>query len=129
MTQHITTPAALRVVRYVIVGGTNTLIAYLIYAAGLFFSLSVPLASLISLVLSIFISFLTHGAFVFGHLSSKALLKFLANWSVMYGVYVGIVLGLMEIGINAYVGGICATAVTASLSYVVMNRFVFSGRR
>jgi putative flippase GtrA len=114
-----------RLLRYLVVGGANTALAYLAYALGLWAGLPVPLASLVSLLFGIAVSFATQGRFVFGHLSSQAFVRYMLNWLAMYLLYVGVVLELNVVGINPYVGGLAATAVTTSLSFVILGRLVF----
>lgn len=114
-----------RWLRYLMVGAANTAFAYLVYALGLLFGLSVPLASLVSLLIGIIVSFATQGSLVFGHLSPLAFVRFVLNWLAMYLIYVGLVLGLMAFEINPYLGGLAALVVTTTISFITLKRLVF----
>lgn len=114
-----------RLLRYLVVGGANTAFAYLVYALGLVLGLPVPIASLISLLVSIVISFVSHGSLVFGHLSLPAFVRYVLNWSLMYLIYVGVVLGFMKFDVNPYLGGLVGMVVTTSLSFFLLGRVVF----
>ncbi len=114
-----------RSLRYLVVGAGNTAFAYLVYALGLVFGLPVPVASLVSLLCGIIVSFATQGSLVFGHLSPLAFVRFVLNWLVMYLIYVGLVLGLMAFEINPYLGGLAALVVTTTISFITLKRLVF----
>ncbi len=115
----------LRPLRYLVVGAINTGASFGIYCLGIWYGLSVPTASLFAIVLGVMISFSTQGWVVFGNASAWAFVRFVVNAGVMYALHVGIVMALLRVEVNAYVGGFVAMAVTTSLSYFVLRDHVF----
>lgn len=112
-------------VRYVVVGVLNTSLAYLIYAAGLRFGLSFQIASLVSLIIGILVSFLTQGSLVFGDRSLPAFGRYVVTWGAVYVFNISIIAGLLRLGMDAYVAGAVATVPTIGISYVIQKLFVF----
>ena len=104
-----------RGLRYLAVGALNTGFSYVVYSTVLFLGLSVPVASLASLIFGILLGFSTQGILVFRHLSALAFFRFLANWGIMYCVYIGVVMGVAEFGVTPYLGGLIALIVTVLL--------------
>lgn len=115
-----------RPLRYFVVGACNTLLGYGAYCLGLIGGLSVPAASLGSIVVGIVASFVTQGVVVFGNVTVGAFFRFVANWAVMYVAYVGVVIGLGYVGIGPYIGGLVAFVPTTIVSYFMLRHFVFS---
>jgi putative flippase GtrA len=113
-----------RVLRFLVVGFLNTILAYAVYTACIFIGTGVPWASLVSLVAGIVVGFIAQGKFVFRS-GEGSFLKFIMVWVSLYFVFVGLVLALERIGINNYFGGAIATLVNVVLSYVLQSRFVF----
>lgn len=119
---------SLRFVKFALVGLLNTGWSYGLYAGLLYVGLGYGLASLLTIVLSVFFGFLTQGKLVFGGTSYESLLRFIAVWVLIYGAYLGVVIGAGHLGLNSYVGGLIATPMVAVLSYVLQSRFVFRPR-
>jgi len=113
-------------VKYLLVGGFNTLVSYLIYAFFIFIGLHYFWAVLISTLLGVVISFNTQGRLVFGNFHKIYFLK--------YGLMVGFVfiLNLILIyifynylKINYYFSGLLSTGVLAIFTYFVSQYWVF----
>lgn len=111
--------------RYLVVGAFNTGTSYAVYSSGLYLGLSVPGASLASILSGILLGFATQGLLVFRHLSVPVFFRFVGNWGIMYVVYVSVVLGASKIGVSPYMGGVIALIFTVPLSYFVLSRYVF----
>ncbi len=112
-------------VRYILIGILNTAFSFGCYSLFIFLGLTVPIASLIALVLGVFFSFVTQGTLVFRNASGVALIKFIVTWAMMYCLHVLIVQSLMSYGINPYLGGVVAMCVTTVISFFLMRDFVF----
>jgi len=113
-------------VKFALVGLLNTGWSYLLYAAFLYLGLNYWLASLLTIVLSVGVGFLTQGNLVFGGATRKALPRFIAVWVLIYAVYLAVVSVAQYGGINNYLGGLIATPLVAVLSYILQRRFVFT---
>jgi putative flippase GtrA len=114
-----------RPIRYLLVGVGNTLLGYGAYCLSLIGGLSVPSASLVAIIFGVTISFLSQGIVVFGNVTIRAMFRFVANWIVMYVVYVGVVTALQRAGVSPYIGGLVAFVPTTVVSYFVLRDFVF----
>lgn len=118
-----------RFLRYVGVGGANTLISYCVYAAAICFGGSYLIASLLSLAGGVMLGFWGQGRYVFGVLSVEAWIRYLLYWCFAYGLYVLIVLTMSLVGVSVYVGGAFATAVLMVPSYFFQKTVVFVSAR
>ena len=112
--------------RYFVVGAFNSLLGYSAYCLGLISGLSVPTASLASIAVGIVVSFSGQGLVVFGNVTVGAFFRFVANWTVMYLGYVGVVTGLRYVGVGPYLGGLIAFVPTTMVSYFVLRDHVFT---
>lgn len=101
------------------------MLGYGTYCLGLMSGLSVPAASLASILVGIVASFASQGAVVFGNVTVGAFFRFVANWTVMYLAYVGVVTGLGYVGVSPYLGGLLAFVPTTIVSYFVLRHYVF----
>ena len=122
-----------RLLRFLIVGGVNTVFGYSAYAAFLFVGFHYAAAALLGTVVGVIFNFFTTGRFVFEKVARGGLLvRFVAIYAVVYGINVVAltVLQLIVIGsyrFGPYVAGIVLIVPVALLSYVLMRRFVFGG--
>jgi putative flippase GtrA len=117
-----------RPLRFLLVGALNTSLGYGVYCLSLYAGLSVPLASLVAIVFGVTISFLTQGFVVFGNATKAAFVRFVVNWAIMYGAYVGVVALLQSAGLTPYLGGLVAGVATTAVSYFILRDHVFRGR-
>lgn len=120
--------AALRPVKFLLVGGVNTAFSYAIYAIALYAGLPYALANLCALLIGILFSFRMQGALVFGNRDGSLIWRFAAAWGVIYVFNIGLIALLLRVGLNAYVAGAAALPFTSVLSYFVQKRLVF-GRK
>jgi putative flippase GtrA len=111
--------------KFGLIGVFNTGWSYLLYALFLYLGMNYGSASLLTIVLSIGIGFLTQGTLVFGGATRRALPRFIAVWVVIYALYLLVVALAQRLGINNYIGGLIATPMVACLSYLLQSRFVF----
>jgi len=111
--------------RFVLVGGLNTAIAYALYALFVALGWPVAAASLGSLLLSVPIGFLTQGTMVFGGARARQLPRFIAAWALIYLANVAALWMLMRLGLNAYAAGAVALVPITVLSFVLQRGFVF----
>jgi len=114
-----------KIFKFGLIGVLNSAWSYFLYAFFLYLGLSYGPASLLTILLSIGLGFLTQGTLVFGGATRRALPRFIAAWVVIYALYL-LVVGLTQhLGLNNYIGGLIATPMVACLSYVLQSRYVF----
>ena len=124
-------PAPLRsawrnmLVRYVVVGSANTGFSYAVYALMLALGCSYPVASLITLVAGICLSFKTQGRFVFRNMRSALFGRFLVSWVLIYLGHNGVVALCLRLGLNAFVGGALAMPSNVVAGFLLQRYFVF----
>ena len=114
-----------RFFRYVVVGGGSTLVSYGVYVAAVFLGVSYVLASLLSFVSGVVTGFLGQGRYVFGVVSTGALIRYLVYWIFAYLLYLLVVSVMDRLGVSVYVAGAVATVVVAIPSYFFQKKVVF----
>jgi putative flippase GtrA len=124
-------PAPLRaawshvLVRYVVVGAANTSFSYAVYALALALGCRYPLASLITLVAGICLSFLTQGRLVFRNMRRSLFGRFVVSWALIYAAHVGVVALCLHLGYGAFIGGALAMPSNVIAGFLLQRYFVF----
>jgi putative flippase GtrA len=112
-------------VRFVLVGGINTLFSYLVYAALLYLGLPYVAANFGAMLLGVMFSFRTQGWLVFGNTSGRLIFRFAACWCLIFLVNIAIIWSLIRLGLNAYLSGAFALLPVTVISYLVQRFLVF----
>lgn len=116
--------------RFLLVGGYNTVISYLIYVLCLYFLEGnySQLALLLSFLISSVNSYLTQKFYVFntrGHYMREYLLC-LASWGISYVANAGLLLGFTAFfSLNPYTAQIPCLIVIAVLNYILLKYIAF----
>lgn len=115
-----------QVLAYVIVGLTNTLWAYAIFAGLIYVGVHYAVATLFSGVLSVLTGYVAQRR-VFGCAGRSRLARFSALFIVIYGLNITIQTILMEpaLALNRYVAGAVAVCVCATMSFIANRIYVF----
>lgn len=115
--------------RFIVTGGINTVVGYLIYAAGIiFFNLNEFRAVTASYVLGFTFSFFMFRTFVFttGERGLKSYLRFLPTYIVLYLLNLGLLHWLVGIdGWNKLLAQAVIVPLCAALSFIINRVFVF----
>lgn len=115
-----------RVVRFLLMGGFNTLFGFLSYSLAIWFWSEIWLALLISNITGIIFNFLTIGGVVFRDLGFVRLPRFVL---VYLGIYLFnwrcIVLLIDLIGTSKIFAQACLVVPMALISYVLLSNYVF----
>jgi len=114
-------------VRYVVVGMANTGFSYAVYALTLVLGFSYPVASLITLIAGICLSFKTQGRFVFRNARNSLFGRFLVSWVLIYLCHVGVVALCLRLGLNTFIGGAVAMPFNVVTGFLLQRYFVFGG--
>lgn len=114
-------------VRYVVVGVANTGFSYAVYALVLALGFSYPIASLITLIAGICLSFKTQGRFVFRNMRNSLFGRFLLSWALIYLCHVGVVALCLHFGLDAFIGGAVAMPSNVVAGFLLQRYFVFGG--
>jgi len=115
----------LRLIRFVLVGGVNTLLGFCLYAIFLFFGLNYNLANFLALAVSVIFGFFAQRTFVFGSRNRFLFLRFVLAWIAMYFINVAAIGQLILYGFDAYASGAIIVIPGAILSYFLQKFYVF----
>jgi putative flippase GtrA len=114
-----------RFTKFLFVGGINTAFGYLVFLVAYWLVGVHQVAILIATVVGALFNFLTTGRYVFDNRDSRALLRFLAAYALVYVVNLLLVEGIMYLGPGAVLAQLMCVPLIATLSYFVMAKFVF----
>lgn len=117
-------------IRYVLVGGYNTVISYLLYACFLWLMNSEyeQVALFLSFIVSSLNSYWTQKIYVFNTRGNikKEYIKCLISWGVSYAMNVVLLfLFVGIIGLNPYIGQFFALILVTINSYLMLKKFAF----
>lgn len=115
----------LRSVRFLLVGGINTLLGFGLYVIFLFLGLSYEFAYLFGLVVSVIFGFFAQSCFVFGIRNKYLILRFVLAWILMYFLNVFATEQLILSGFSAYDSGAIIVMPGAAISYLLQKLYVF----
>jgi len=118
-----------RFIRFLIVGGINTIFGYLVFAFLIFLKFHYALAVLLSTALGVLFNFKTTGRLVFGNGDNRLIGRFIGVYSVLYFVNVAALKFLNLLKMNMYLAGALMILPMAMLSFLMMKRFVFKGQQ
>ena len=117
---------AIRIVRFLLVGGINAVFAYAVYAFFLMLGLGYALASFMSLIDGNLFSFKTHGTFVFNNTANGLFFRYAIFWFLMYLCNLALVRQMLIFGLDAYTAGALAMPPVVLISYLVQKYFIFN---
>ena len=115
-----------QLIRFLIIGGVNTVFAYCVYAFFIFVGLHYSLAVLLATVIGTCFSFKTMGTMVFDNPDNKLIFKFVAVYTGCYFLNVGILRTFTVIGLtNLYLAGLFSSSLVALVSFCLNKWVVF----
>lgn len=114
-----------QLVRYNLVGACNTALAYGVYAGAYYLIQNYAIASFISLIFGICVSFVTLGRYVFFRQLEGRFGKFVALWLCLYVVNLGLIAALMTLGLNAYWAGLASAIPIIAGAFVIQKLYIF----
>lgn len=114
-----------RFIRFLLVGGLNTVFGYGVFVTCLWLGMHYALAGAISTVMGVLFNFKSTGNLVFRSKGNHRLPRFIAVYAIIYLINV-LALGVMlQFGIPEWLGGLILLLPSAILSYVLNRHFVF----
>jgi putative flippase GtrA len=118
-------PEFRRFVRFIVVGGLNTMVGYGIFAGLIFVGIPFQGAIVIATVLGVLFNYLSTGGIVFRDRTGQ-LPRFIAVYVVQTGLNVAGVTALKYAGINPLIGGFIVLPFLVVFTFLAMRRFVFT---
>lgn len=117
----------LEFIRFLLVGGINTLFGYGVYTVFIFAGLNHRIAILLATILGVIFNFKTIGKLVFRHDNADiaVILKFLLVYTISYLLNSNGVTLVLKILDNSYLAGLIVIVPVSVLTYFLNRIFVF----
>jgi putative flippase GtrA len=116
---------AIQLLRFLVVGGINTLFGYGVFALFILLHMNYVLAALLGQVCGVLFNFKTYGVLVFKNKNNRLILRFFGVYLVTYLLTIGFLKIFNIYGVNNLVGGAILVLPMALISFVLNRRFVF----
>ena len=116
-----------RFLRFLIVGGINTLFGYLVFSVFILLQIHYAIASLMSTILGILFNFFTTGRIVFKNSDPKLIYKFFGVYGISYLIGLFFLRIFNTYQVNMLIAGAIMILPMAILSYFLNRTFVFKG--
>ena len=116
---------AIPFLRFLVVGGINTVFGYGIFALFILVGLHYILAALISTICGILFNFKTTGAIVFRNRDNRLNFRFFGIYLFTYLLNIGLLKIFDMAGIGSLVSGAIIVLPMAFVSFLLMRKFVF----
>lgn len=115
-----------KIIRFLLVGGLNTLVGFLVFSLAIYLSGgNVGLSLAANIGVGVFFNYLSYGVAVFKSLGKKQFAKFVLAYAILYLInYVALQIMLGQ-QMNIYVAQFINVFYLAPLSYFIFNRLVF----
>jgi putative flippase GtrA len=112
-------------VRFLLVGGVNTVFGYSLFALLVWFNLPYPIAIGLATLGGIALNFQTTGRLVFGGAPLSRAARFVAVYAVTYVLNVAGVAALLRLGFGLYMANALVIIPLAVVTYLLQRKFVF----
>lgn len=112
-------------IRFLFVGGINTLFGYGLFAFFIYLNLHYSVASLLSTVIGVLFNFKTTGKLVFKSSDNRLIVRFFGVYGIVYVVNIMFLKGFNWLGLNLYIAGAILILPQAILSFMLNRKFVF----
>ncbi|MDD3014207.1 MAG: GtrA family protein [Candidatus Gastranaerophilales bacterium] len=114
-------------IKFLIVGGLNTIFGYSVYALFLFIGLHYSIAILLAYLLGVLFNFKTTGILVFNNSNNILIFKFIGVYCIIYILNV-FFLGIFDsLKFNMFLAGAILILPMALLSFILNKNLVFKG--
>ncbi|HEX7477732.1 MAG TPA: GtrA family protein [Polyangiales bacterium] len=118
-------PEKRRFLRFLIVGGINTLFGYGLFAAFIHLGLHYALATALATVCGVLFNFHSTGKIVFDNTDRRRLFRFVGVYTLLWGFNVAGQRVGASLGASPYLSGAVLLAPSAVIGYVLNKRLVF----
>lgn len=114
---------SLEFIKYIVIGGLNTLFYYTCYSLLIYFNFSYILAVFLATFLTSIISFKSFGTYVFYNKDNKLFYKFILLTLVNYLLNIFFISIFSQYGLSYYLAGLISAIIVALNSFLI-NKFV-----
>ena len=112
-------------IRFLVVGGINTIFGYFIFALLLYVGLHYSIAAMGATVLGVLFNFKTTGRLVFNSHDNRLILKFISVYVVLYVINVFVLKIFKSYEMNLYLAGALMLLPMALLGFFLNKTLVF----
>lgn len=115
-----------KIIKFIFVGGLNTLVGFVVFAFSIYITNgNISLSLLSNIGIGIFFNYLSYGVGVFKSLGQRQFTKFVIVYLALFMInYVAHMIG-RHWGVNVYLAQFVNLFYMAPLSYYLLSRFVF----
>ena len=114
-------------IKFLVVGGVNTVFSYSCYAGLLFIGLHYSLAALFGTLLGIVFNYLSTSRYVYNASSaSSRVIRFVLVYCLHYFVNISCLWLLKQSGFNPYLSGLILIIPMAIVSFLLLNHLVYN---
>lgn len=112
-------------IKFLIVGGINTLFGYLVYALLIMLNLHYSIAVLFATILGILFNFKTTGKLIFNNDNNRLILKFVGVYAATYVINLTFLKIFEFFKVNMFLAGAILLFPMALITFVLNKKFVF----
>ncbi|SKC81848.1 Putative flippase GtrA (transmembrane translocase of bactoprenol-linked glucose) [Burkholderia sp. CF099] len=116
----------MQLIRFLVVGGINTLFGYSVFFVLTWMGLHYPLAIALATIAGVSFNFQSVGRLVFGGAPRSRFWRFVGVYCLIYVVNLAAVRALLEVGISVYVANAIVLLPLSLLAFLLNRRLVFS---
>lgn len=116
-----------RIIRFLLVGGINTAVGYMLYVIIFWLMHNYFFALLLSTILGVLFNYVTYGRFAFkARQSCQGLIKFFVTYAIVFIINLGLLyIFVNEMKVHAIVAQLISLPITISINYALLNYWVF----
>lgn len=118
-----------KLIRFLLVGGLNTIFGYCTFAFFIFIGTHYSLAVLLTTIFGVLFNFRTTGKLVFKNSDKRLFFKFIGVYGTLYVINVGILKVFSHFTVNMYLAGALLVLPMALLGFFLNKKFVFEGKK
>lgn len=122
----ITQAWSIRFIRFLVVGGINTIFGYTVYSIFILLNIHYAFASFLSTICGIIFNFFTTGRIVFRNKNSSLIFRFFLVYGITYLVNVSALSFFNAVRFNMLLAGAIMVFPLAILSYFLNKKLVFN---
>lgn len=117
---------AIPFLRFLVVGGINTVFGYTVFAIFILLQLHYVIAALLAQICGILFNFKTTGTIVFKNRNNRLIFRFFGVYLITYLLIIGLLKVFDLYGVGSLVAGAIIVLPMAFVSFLLMRKFVFS---
>jgi putative flippase GtrA len=117
---------AIQIIRFLFVGGINTVFGYGVFALFILLHLHYVVAALLANICGVLFNFKTTGTLVFKNKGNRLIFRFFGVYIITYFINVGLLKVFDYYGIKSLIAGAIIVLPLSLLSFTLMKKFVFN---